>query len=225
MTGASPRFVAAHAGAVPSEPDGRLHSPSFERNYAPIRDALGAAFAGRSGTVLEIGSGPGQHVTHLARDIPGLDWQPSDPDPAHLESIAAWRAHLEPRTLRAPIRLDATDDWTAIPAVAACIPLTAVYAQNVIHIAPWSVAEGLVAGAAQCLGPGGLLVFYGPFAEGGRHVAESNARFDAALRARDPSWGVRDLDAVAALAAAAGFMAPRRMEMPSNNRIAIFARP
>ena len=220
MSGDPSRFVACHTdGSVPREADGRLHSPSFARNYDPIREVLARVLAGRSGTVLEIGSGPGQHIAHLARDLPWLGWQPSDPDPAHLASIAAWRAHLGSPALREPLRLDATADWAAAPGLAAFAPVAAVYVQNVLHIAPWEVAEGIVSGAAHVLAPGGVLLIYGPFREGGAHVSDSNAAFDAALRARDPAWGVRDAEAVGDLARDAGLGGIESIPMPSNNRI------
>lgn len=217
----SARCTAARydAGSAASKADGRLYSPSFERNYAPIRERLAAMLAGAVGTVLEIGSGTGQHVAHLACDLPHLHWQPTDIDADHLASTRAWRAHVgAPKNLHAPLHLDATGPWKIDR------PLAAVYTQNVIHIAPWAVAEGIVAGAARTLAPGGRLIFYGPFREGGRQTGDGNARFDAALRARDPAWGVRDADDVAALAVTAGFGPPELHRMPSNNRILAFSR-
>ena len=222
MSGDPPRFAAPETGGDGSPGgDRRCISPSFERNYPPIRAALAETLAGRAGAVLEIGSGPGQHVAHLARDLPHLVWQPSDPDPGNIESIAAWRERLSPAALRAPLQLDATQDWAGMPALRPLLPLTAVYVQNVLHIAPWAVAEGIVAGAARTLDRAGLLMVYGPFREHGAHTAQSNANFDAALRARDPDWGVRDVDDLAEIASAAGFSPPRLVEMPANNRIAI----
>lgn len=168
--------------------------------------------------MLEIGSGTGQHAAALAAAFPDLAWQPSDQATAHLDSIRAWVAEASLPNLHPPIRLDAAGEWPD-PG-----PLTAVLAVNVIHIAPWQVARGIVHGAAATLSPGGRLIFYGPFRENGQHTGEGNARFDAALRAENPEWGVRDLDDLSALATDAGFDAPIITSMPANNRLLCYAR-
>ncbi|MDT8345274.1 MAG: DUF938 domain-containing protein [Thermohalobaculum sp.] len=221
----SPRHLSRFSPAnVASTPDGRLCSPSFERNFEPIRAALVPLIGSLRGTVLEIGAGTGHHAAHFARAFPGVTWVPSDPREEHRASIAAWRAAVDAPNLAAPLALDAATGWADGAEVAALGPLAAVYAMNVIHIAPWTVACGLVAGAARVLAPGGRLILYGPFAEGGRHTGEGNARFDAALRAENPEWGVRDLGDVAALARDAGLGVPEVTVMPSNNRLVAFAR-
>ena len=220
---ASPRHIAAYSPAnVAAEADGRLFSPSFPRNYQPIRDALRPHLAGRRGAVLEVGSGTGQHIAHLAGDFPGLTWVPSDVPAQHHDSINAWRAHLNLPNLAAPVFLDASADWAG--SVESLGPLAGVLCCNVIHIAPWSVAEGLVRNAGNALSPGASLVLYGPFREGGRHTSDGNASFDAGLRAENPDWGVRDLDAVAQLAGEAGLGPARVTRMPSNNLLAAFAK-
>lgn len=206
--------------------DGRLDTPAFHRNHAAIAEVLQRRLGGLSGDVLEIGSGSGQHALVLARALPQLDWWPSDPSEVHRNSIAAWRDAEGARNLHAPLVLDAASpDWGigeghAGPAG----DVAAILAFNVIHIAPWRVAEGILAGAGRHLRPGGLLVFYGPFRRGGTHTAESNAAFDASLRARDPDWGVRDLDDVSDLAERAGLRPDEVVEMPANNLIVVFAR-
>ena len=193
-------------------------APAAERNEQPILDALSAVLADRTGLVLEIGSGTGQHSAAWARAFPELDWQPSDPFDTHLESIRAWVAHAACGNLRAPIWLDAAEPWPELGR------LTGVISVNVIHIAPWVVTKGIFAGAAQAVDPGGLLVFYGPFKEGGVHTGEGNARFDASLRAEDPAWGIRDIDDLSELAGAAGFAEPAVLQMPANNRLLVFAK-
>lgn len=198
--------------------DGRLVAPSANRNAEPIAGALGPLLAGLTGTVLEIGSGTGQHVAHFAPLFPELVWQPSDAVEENLASIQAWVDHAGCPNLRDPVFLDATVNWPVAG------PLAAVIATNVIHIAPWPVAKSIVAGAGERVAPGGRLIFYGPFRENGSHTAESNAEFDRSLRARDPDWGVRDLEEVARLAIAAGFGPPEVTAMPANNRIVAFAR-
>lgn len=213
--GGSTPFSAPRSAAVGG---GRLSAPAAERNAGPVREALAPLLAGRTGLVLEVGSGTGQHAADWAAAFPELDWQPTDPDPAHLDSIAAWRAAAGRPNLRAPLALDVTGRWPELG------PLAGTIALNVIHVAPWEVAERLVAGAGARLVAGGLLILYGPFREGGAHTAPSNAAFDDSLRARDPSWGVRDLEAVAALATAAGFGPARITRMPANNLLVAFAR-
>ncbi len=216
-----PRHTARYRpGVAESAPDGRLFSPTFERNSAPICEVLKTLLAGKSGRALEVGSGVGQHVCAFAAALPAIAWIPSEPDPIHRASIAAWIAHTG-APVAVPIHLDAAGDWSAAAPFA---PLQAVFSANVIHISPWAVAEGIVAGAGRLLAPGGVLAFYGPFREGGRHTGEGNAAFDAGLRADNPAWGVRDLDEVAALAAAAGLGPPAIRRMPANNIIASFAK-
>jgi SAM-dependent methyltransferase len=210
----------------PTEPDGRLDAAAFHRNHAPIWAVLSRLLAGRSGDVLEAGSGTGQHVVQFATHRPDLVWWPSDLNEQHLRSIAAWRAHAGLSNVRPPHRIDLSDPgWFATlrqqdgPA-----ELAAIFCANVIHIAPWVVAEGLFAGAAQALAPGGLLMLYGPFKRDGKHTAVSNAVFDTSLRERDPDWGVRDIADLDALATRAGLSLHESVEMPANNMILVFAR-
>ena len=221
----APRHIARYSpDNTASDADGRLRSPSFERNFAPIRDALRPYLDGRSGTVLEIGSGTGQHIAHLAGEFPDLAWVPSDIHPEHHASIAAWGVALGCANMAKPLVLDAATEWAGEPPVRALGELIAVLSCNVIHIAPWAVAEGLVQGAARVLAPGAALILYGPFKEGGRHTGAGNASFDAGLRAENPDWGVRDLDEVAALAAAAGLGPAEVTRMPSNNLLVALSR-
>lgn len=198
--------------------DGRQSAPSAERNLHPIAEALAPILGDASGLVLEIGSGTGQHAAGLAAAFPGLEWQPSEDAGVSLVSIRAWAARSGLSNLRDPILLDAASRWPELG------PLAAVLSINVIHIAPWEVAKGIVRGAAYALRPGGALIFYGPFKEGGRHTGEGNRRFDEALRAQDPSWGVRDIDDVSALAREAGFGPAEITQMPANNRLVCYHR-
>jgi len=205
---------------VASTPDGRLFSRVVPRNGPPLLVALAPWLAGRVGTVLEIGCGTGQHAASFALGFPALDWWPSDPDPVHRQSAAAWAAEMRAPP-RPPLSLDAADDWARDDAVVALGPLTAVISMNVIHIAPFAVATGIVAGAARTLAPGGLLIFYGPFNEGGRHTGPGNAAFDAGLRADNPDWGLRDVDSIRALGAQAGLDLAALISMPADNRLLI----
>lgn len=210
-----------HAGNVPTEPDGRLRSQVFERNSPPIIAALTPWLGLRTGPVLEIGAGTGQHAGAFALAFSGLDWWPSDPDAGHRASIAAWRRHLRLPD-RTALDLDAASDWPAHTDIPALGPLNAVVSLNVIHIAPYAVAQGIVAGAGRTLARGGLLIFYGPFKVAGRHVGEGNAAFDEGLRAENSDWGLRDSTDIEALAQSSGLAFAALQAMPANNRLLIF---
>jgi hypothetical protein len=194
-----------------------LESPAAERNKGPILDVLRRVLP-PTGLVLEIASGTGQHVVHFARGLPGLSWQPSDPDAAMRESLRAHIAASACANIDSPIELDvSTPSWSISRA-------DAVVAINMIHIAPWAATEGMLRGAGRLLGVGTPLVLYGPFKREGRHTAPSNEAFDASLRQRDPQWGVRELETVADLARNEGFALQEVVEMPANNLIVVFAR-
>jgi SAM-dependent methyltransferase len=197
--------------------DARLYAPATARNRAPILDVLRRRLPSR-GLVLEVASGSGEHVVHFAQAFPQLLFQPSDPDPDARASIDAWRAALGLTNVRPSIALDTTAETWSVGAA------DAVLCINMVHIAPWAAAEGLVRGAGRVLTPGGVLYLYGPYKRGGRHTAPSNAAFDASLRAQNPEWGVRDLEAVTALVEAAGFGQPIIEQMPANNLSLIFAK-
>lgn len=197
--------------------DARLHSPACERNRDPILRVLEQVLPPR-GLVLEIASGTGMHAVWFAPRLPHLVWQPSDVDEAALASIEAWRRAEPAENLRAPIRLDVTRrPWPVDRA-------DAIFNANMIHIAPWEVCLALFEEGARVLEEGAPLVLYGPFAIGGVHTAPSNEAFDASLRARDPRWGVRDLDAVAQVARERGFEKERTLQMPANNLTVVFRR-
>jgi hypothetical protein len=210
----------------PVEPDGRLDAPAFHRNHQAIRSVLLPFLDGKSGDVVETGSGTGQHVVDLAGHTPEIIWWPSDLNEQHLKSIAAWRAHAGLTNIRSPLRIDLTDpSWCQEmhdgrgPA-----KLLAVFCANVIHIAPWRVAEGLFAGAGRYLRSDGRLYLYGPFKRGGQHTAASNAAFDQSLRDGNPEWGVRDIEALEELAGDAGLKRIEIVQMPANNLMLAFAR-
>ncbi len=196
--------------------DARKHAPSAQRNRDPILGILRGILP-PSGTVLEVASGTGEHIVHFAKALPDLTFRPSDANPANLESIAAWIGATGIPNVLPPIRLDVTaENWPVAADALVCI--------NMIHIAPWAAAEGLMRGAARLLRGGQPLFLYGPYKRGGMHTAESNEAFDADLRARDAAWGVRDLEAVEELAEANGFDAPRIFDMPANNLSLVFTR-
>ncbi len=208
------------------EPDGRLDAAAFHRNHAPIWAVLEKFLAGKSGGVLEAGSGTGQHVVHFASHTPDIIWWPSDFLDAHLKSIAAWRAQAGLPNLRPEMRIDLSDPaWCSqMQDGSGPSELLAVFCANVIHIAPWRVAEGLFAGAAHYLRPDGRLFLYGPFKRDGKHTALSNAIFDTSLRDRDAEWGVRDIADVERLATSVGLGLVETVPMPANNLILTFER-
>jgi SAM-dependent methyltransferase len=196
-------------------PSGGLHAASTERNRGPILDVLRRILP-PTGLVLEIASGTGEHVAFFAGALPALRWQPSDATLAHLDSIRAWSAASGTDNIAPAVRLDVEQQpWPVTHA-------DAILNINMIHIAPWSATEALFMGAARLLGPSGVLYLYGPFMRNGQHTAQSNQRFDERLRGEDPRWGVRDLNAVEAVATAAGFHAPDVISMPANNLSLVF---
>ena len=193
-------------------------SAAAERNKGPILDVLRSVLPAR-GAVLEVASGTGQHVVHFAAALPALSWQPSDPNPERRATIAARIAAARLGNVRSPLALDVHDEpWPLTDVVDAVVCI------NMIHIAPASATAALFAGAGRWLQPGGgVLLLYGPFKQGGRHTAPSNAAFDARLRAENPDFGVRELDAVTGAAAAAGLARTAVVAMPANNLCAVFA--
>jgi SAM-dependent methyltransferase len=198
--------------------DSRLNSPAAERNRAPILEVLRQVLPAR-GRALEIACGTGQHAVHFAAALPRWDWQPTDPDPAALVSTAAWSTDLALANLRPPLQLD-------VMAVAWPVEgrFDAVFCANLLHIAPWPTCAALMQGAARHLLPGGVLVVYGPFLVEGTPTAPGNLAFDDDLRARNPAWGLRRLDDVAAAAASAGLVLAEQVAMPANNLTLVFRR-
>ena len=217
-----PEFV-VEFGAAGSD-DGRLDAAAFHRNHTAIWPVLEAFLRDRAGDAIEIGSGTGQHVVAFAQQSPAVTWWPTDLSDQHLRSIAAWRGHTKFQNVRAPVRLDASlADWR-LPALGLPSQFIAMFCANVIHIAPWAVAEGLFAGAGRHLRADGRLFLYGPFRRDGAHNAPSNAAFDASLRRQDSEWGVRDVVDLRALADKNGLRFVEMIEMPANNAVLVFER-
>jgi SAM-dependent methyltransferase len=207
-------------------PDGRLDAAAFHRNHEPIWSVLAPHLASAKGDALEAGSGTGQHVVEFARKSPQLTWWPSDYDPQHLQSIEAWRAHAALPNIKPArfIDLSAPDWGLSADDSKTLTNLAAIFCANVIHIAPWPVAEGLLTHAASRLRQDGKLFLYGPFKRDGAHTAPSNEAFDQSLKSRDPSWGVRDIAEVESLARANGLSLRDIVPMPANNMVLIFGR-
>jgi SAM-dependent methyltransferase len=193
------------------------HAPATLRNREPILAVLDRVLP-EQGLVLEIASGTGEHATYFAPRLRGVIWQPTDREPAALDSIAAWTAERAATNVRPPLVLDVCASTWPIEAA------DAIFCANMIHIAPWEAALGLFRGADRIVPAGGVLVLYGPFMIDHRHTAPSNAAFDESLRARDPSWGVRDLGEVSDVARKHGFQLLELVEMPANNLTIVFER-
>lgn len=191
--------------------------PAPERNKQPIADVLKVVLPPR-GLLLEIASATGQHALHFAAELPGWTIQPSDCDPEHLDTLRRRVALAKHPRVLAPLVLDVTAQPPA------CEP-TAMFCANMLHIAPFPACAGLFDVAARLLPPAGPLVTYGPYAVHGEHTAESNARFDASLRERNPEWGVRDVDAVREVALGRGFALEATHAMPANNLLLVWRRP
>ena len=203
-------------------PDDRQFAPATQRNREPILDVLLQVLP-PTGTVLEISSGTGEHAVFFAPRLAPRRWLPSDSNSTARDSIAAWRNYCPAENLDAAIALDARDPtWTIAPDQQNSI--TAIVNINMIHIAPWSACLGLLSGASRLLPVGGILYLYGPFKQGGRHIAPSNAAFDQSLQAQNPEWGIRDLDAVMAIAQAQDLTILKIYEMPANNLSVVLRR-
>lgn len=188
-------------------------SPACERNREPILAVLREVLP-PTGLVLEIASGTGQHAVHFAAALTGLQWQPSDADPESRASVRAWAEEAALPNVLPPLTLDVLEPWPLARA-------DAIFCANMVHISPWACTLALLAGAKAILPPGAPLVLYGPYRRGG-HMVASNHEFEAWLKARDPRFGVRDLEAV--IAAAAGFALDRVVEMPANNLVVVLRR-
>lgn len=210
----------------PPSSDGRLDAPAFHRNHEPIWSVLAPYLAHTTGDILEAGSGTGQHVVEFARKSPQFMWWPADYDAQHLRSIEAWRQHSQLPNIRPARFIDlSAPGWGLSKDDSETLTrLAAIFCANVIHIAPWPVAKGLLRDAARRLRPDGQLFLYGPFKRDGQHTAPSNQAFDHSLRMRDPAWGVRDIADLKSLADSNGLSLADIVPMPANNMILIFGR-
>ena len=192
-----------------SYPNQIRHSAPAERNRAHILDVLKANLP-ESGTVLEIASGTGQHISYFAAAMPHLVWQPSDPNPESRDSIRAINSRDALENVAEPLDLDVLGTWPDIPAAA-------IITANLLHISAPEVLQAFMQGASTLLPSSAYLHVYGPFLQNGAFTSTGNAEFDASLRARNPGWGLRDLDDVVAAASAQGFSQVSIIDMPANN--------
>ena len=194
-----------------------LTSPSAERNKDPILTVLESVLP-PTGTVLEIASGTGQHVCFFAAELPGIRWQPTEPDAPHREAIETRIREAGLTNVAAPLALDVHEPrWPVAPSYDAILCI------NMVHISPWSATNALCLGAARHLPTGGKLVLYGPYLEDGAAV-QSNLDFDATLKRRNQQWGLRDLEEVTRTAALHGLQRRQVVRMPANNLTVVFAK-
>ena len=199
--------------------DQRMFSPSAARNSAPILAILKRVLR-TPGVVLEIGCGTGEHAVCFAEAMPSLTWQPSDVDSDSRTSTANWIKFAGLHNVLPPLDIDVCSKLWGVEQTA---PFDAIVSINMVHIAPWAASLGLFAGASRLLSAGGLLVIYGPFMLDGVHNAPSNVAFDASLKTRNPSWGVRDIADLARVAESFGLRFRDMIEMPADNRLLVFA--
>jgi hypothetical protein len=195
--------------------DPRRSAPHVARNAGPIAQVLKSVLPGR-GLALEVASGTGEHVLHFAREFPGLLWQPSDPEPGAVRSIEAWRAEAGLFNLLPALSLDARAAEWPVPRADAILCI------NMVHISPWAATAGLMRGAARLLEQSAPLYLYGAYRRAGVETAPSNEAFDESLKARDPDWGLRDLEEVVAEAGKNGLGLESVTEMPANNLSVVF---
>lgn len=192
-------------------------SAAAERNKDPILTVLESVLPAK-GSVLEIASGSGQHVCYFAASLPAIEWQPSEPDAANLESVATRVRESGLANVLPPVTLDVQEPRWPVGE-----RFDAILCINMIHISPWSATHGLFRGAARHLGPRGLLITYGPYLENGQAV-KSNLDFDASLKRRNPEWGLRELEDVSRVASSHGLHREKVVRMPANNLTVVFAK-
>ena len=207
----------------PADTAGRLDAPSFHKNKDGLVEDVSRLLSASRGDVLEVGSGTGQHAVTFAKALPEITYWPSDPVDEHLASIDAWRSSSGLPNVKPATRLDCCQAaWTLGDRDLAAASLEAILAINVIHIAPWAVAEAIVGGASKYLKPGGLMIFYGPYKKNGQHNSDGNIAFDEALRARNAAYGIRDLEDLITCATVNGLTFKSETEMPANNKLVVF---
>jgi SAM-dependent methyltransferase len=194
--------------------EAKRHAPATERNRAAIAEVLRGILP-EKGIVLEIASGTGEHIVHFADIFPHLSWQPSDPDPVALASIAAWSGEGSHSNLQSPMQIDASANWPVDHA-------DAIICINMVHISPWAATLGLMKNAGRVLPVGGMLYLYGPYRRHDAPTAPSNQQFDQSLKERNPEWGLRYIEDLVAEASNAGMTLDRIIEMPANNMSLIF---
>ena len=197
--------------------DRRLYSAACERNREALLGVLQTVFP-KEGRVIEIAAGTGMHALHFSRNLPGLQWVPTDPDPEARASIDAWGQDVPHGNLQPAVNLDTRDAIWEVGKAAA------ILCANMMHISPWDSSIGLFRGADCILLDGGVLVTYGPYIFPDVAQVPSNVAFDASLREQNPHWGVRSIEEVTRLAQDWGFVREQTIPMPANNHSIVWRR-
>jgi len=193
----------------------KQHAPQADRSKGPIVEVLKRVLPD-AGLALEVGSGTGQHITHFARQFPGVTWQPSDYDQVAVASIEGYRRESHLSNVREPLLLEVRKRIWGHGL------LDVVLAINLVHTTSWSVCEGLFDGARRHLHPSGVLFLYGPFKQNGDYTSTENARLDVALRSRNPDWGLRDIEAVVALGSVRNLLVEQAVDLPGGQLGVVF---
>lgn len=196
--------------------DGKPFSQACENNKRPIADKLALVFT-RAGTVLEIGTGTGQHAVYFARHLPNLTWQPSDHPANHLQ-CEPWLADENLPNINAPMPLDVSADNWRLPQI------NGAFSANTAHIMTWTEVEAMFHGVSAHLRQGDFFCLYGPFNYNGHFTAASNQQFDSFLRQRHPGMGIRDIGDLTSMAGECGLTLEQDFEMPANNRLLVWQR-
>ncbi|MGD1895467.1 MAG: DUF938 domain-containing protein [Phormidesmis sp.] len=204
--------------------EARQYAPATERNRQPILAVLQQVLP-PAGSVLEIASGTGEHATFFAPRLPHLRWIPTEREATSRASIQAWQTALPSDNLQPPLALDVSQTpWPVEANQPTATPITAIVNINMVHISPWEMCEHLMSGAERILPTGGVLYLYGPFDQVQVPMAPSNEAFDRMLRDRNPEWGIRQLEAVCAIAQKHSLQHSQTIPMPANNLSVIFHR-
>ncbi|XP_071538367.1 methyltransferase-like 26 isoform X2 [Panulirus ornatus] len=198
-----------------------------ENNKEPILVVLQDVIPEKLGadaslSALEISSGSGQHVVHFAKKFPKISWQPSDIDQKYLESIKSYIAEEKLQNVKDPLVIDIAKPISEWPEAFADHSLDLIVNINMVHITPWSCAEGLFASAGKLLKPGGIMVTYGPYAIHGEITPESNVSFNESLKKQNDAWGLRDVDDLEKEAKKNGLVFDAMFNMPANNKTLIW---
>lgn len=210
-----------HCFPFETENDGRQYSPSAERNGPHILKILKNHLP-KTGTILEIAAGTGEHAVNFAPQLKHLTWLPSDPADDKINSIRAWMKVRPSENLLSPVKIDAAANIWPVENMDLPMPITGIVCINMIHVSSWQAGLGLLAAAGRILPKGGILYLYGAYKIDGEHTAPSNVEFDKMLCETDPEWGVRDLRDVEREAEKHGLKLKDVIEMPANNFSVVF---
>ena len=191
----------------------KQHSPSCDQNKDPILAVIKPLLS-TANSVLEVGSGTGQHCVYFAQQLPHLTWQASD-QAMYLPSVNAWINEAQLTNTPTALELNVCHTWPKST-------YDAIFSANTTHIMSWEVVLDLFKGVGETLNANGLFILYGPFNYNGQYTSQSNANFDVWLAQQNPHSAIRDFEALDELAKEAGLMLIDDYPMPANNRILVW---